>query len=120
MLHEECGIVGVVGHPRAAEWAYLGLYALQHRGQESSGIVTTDGRRAFAHRDMGLVADVYDNATLARLQGHAAIGHNRYSTTGSPTLANAQPILVNYRDGFLAVAHNGNLTNARTLRRRLE
>jgi amidophosphoribosyltransferase len=120
MLHEECGIVGVVGHPRAAEWAYLGLYALQHRGQESSGIVTTDGRRAFAHRGMGLVADVYDNATLARLEGHAAIGHNRYSTTGSPTLANAQPILVNYRDGFLAVAHNGNLTNARTLRRRLE
>jgi amidophosphoribosyltransferase len=112
--------VAVVGPQRAAEWAYLGLYALQHRGQESSGIVTTDGRRAYAHRGMGLVADVYDEATLERLPGMAAIGHNRYSTTGSPTLANAQPILVNYRDGFLAVAHNGNLTNARTLRRRLE
>jgi amidophosphoribosyltransferase len=119
-MHEECGIVGVVGPPRAAEWAYLGLYALQHRGQESSGIVTTDGRRPYAHRGMGLVADVYNDAMLARLEGQAAIGHNRYSTTGSPNLANAQPILVNYRDGFLAVAHNGNLTNARTLRRRLE
>ncbi len=117
---EECGIVGVVGPPRAAEWAYLGLYALQHRGQESSGLVTTDGRRAFAHRGMGLVADVFDPATLARLEGHAAIGHNRYSTTGASTLSNAQPLLVNYRDGFLTVAHNGNLTNARTMRRRLE
>jgi amidophosphoribosyltransferase len=117
---EECGIVAVVGPPRAAEWAYLGLYALQHRGQESSGLVTTDGRRPFAHRGMGLVADVFDPGTLTHLEGCAAIGHNRYSTTGSPTLANAQPILVNYRDGFLAVAHNGNLTNARTLRRRLE
>ena len=117
---EECGIVGVVGPPRAAEWVYLGLYALQHRGQESSGLVSTDGRRPFAHRGMGLVADVFDPAAMASLEGRAAIGHNRYSTTGSPTLANAQPILVNYRDGFLAVAHNGNLTNARTLRRRLE
>ncbi|MFN2382944.1 MAG: amidophosphoribosyltransferase, partial [Gemmatimonadota bacterium] len=117
---EECGIVGVMGHARAAEWVYLGLYALQHRGQESSGIVSADGPRANAHRAMGLVAEVFDAATLAPLVGHAAIGHNRYSTTGSPTLANAQPILVNYRDGFLAVAHNGNLVNARTLRRRLE
>ncbi|HUP20610.1 MAG TPA: amidophosphoribosyltransferase [Gemmatimonadota bacterium] len=117
---EECGIVGIMGRPRAAEWAYLGLYALQHRGQESSGIVSSDGVRAHAHRDMGLVSEVFDEDTLARLEGAAAIGHNRYSTTGSPTLANAQPILVNYRDGFLAVAHNGNLVNARTLRRRLE
>lgn len=119
-LREECGIVGVVGPPHAAEWAYLGLYALQHRGQESSGIVSTDGGRPYAHRGMGLVADVFDSRALSHLEGRAAIGHNRYSTTGSPTLANAQPILVNYRDGFLAVAHNGNLTNARTLRRRLE
>ena len=112
--------MGVVGPPRAAEWAYLGLYALQHRGQESSGIVSTDGPRPYAHRGMGLVAEVFDPAILGRLWGRAAIGHNRYSTTGSSTLANAQPILVNYRDGFLAVAHNGNLTNARTMRRRLE
>jgi amidophosphoribosyltransferase len=117
---EECGIVGVMGPEHAAEWAYLGLYALQHRGQESAGIVSTDGTRAWAHRAMGLVADAFDQRTLDRLPGSAAIGHNRYSTTGSPTLANAQPILVNYRDGFLAVAHNGNLVNARTLRRRLE
>lgn len=117
---EECGIVGVIGPERAAEWAYLGLYALQHRGQESSGIVSSDGTRAYAHRAMGLVSDVFDEDVIAGLPGLAAIGHNRYSTTGSPTLANAQPILVNYRDGFLAVAHNGNLVNARTLRRRLE
>ncbi|HET6617991.1 MAG TPA: amidophosphoribosyltransferase [Gemmatimonadota bacterium] len=117
---EECGIVGVVGSESASELAYLGLYALQHRGQESSGIVSTDGKRAYAHRAMGLVSDVFDAQVLSGLSGHAAIGHNRYSTTGSPTLANAQPILVNYRDGFLAVAHNGNLVNARTLRRRLE
>jgi len=117
---EECGIVGVIGPERAAEWAYLGLYALQHRGQESAGIVSSDGARAYAQRAMGLVADAFDEQILAALPGTAAIGHNRYSTTGSPTLANAQPILVNYRDGFLAVAHNGNLVNARTLRRRLE
>lgn len=117
---EECGIVAVIGPERAAEWAYLGLYALQHRGQESAGIVSSDGRRAFAHRAMGLVADAFDERALAGLPGTAAIGHNRYSTTGSPTLANAQPILVNYRAGFLAVAHNGNLVNARTQRRRLE
>ncbi len=117
---EECGIVGVIGHPRAAEWAYLGLYALQHRGQESAGIVSTDGAVAHVHRQMGLVSEIFDERTLTRLAGDAAIGHNRYSTTGSPTLANAQPILVNYRDGFLSVGHNGNLVNARTLRRRLE
>lgn len=117
---DECGIVGVMGPERAAEWAYLGLYALQHRGQESSGIVSADGPRSYAHRGMGLVSDVFDEEILTGLPGAAAIGHNRYSTTGSPTLANAQPILVNYKDGFLAVAHNGNLVNARTLRRRLE
>lgn len=117
---EECGIVGVTSHRRAAEWVYLGLYALQHRGQESAGIVAANGGNALARRGMGLVAEVFDEASLERLEGTAAIGHNRYSTTGSPTLANAQPILVNYRDGFLAVAHNGNLVNARTLRNRLE
>lgn len=117
---DECAVVGVMGHPRAAEWVYLGLFALQHRGQESSGIVSTKSGRAYVHRAMGLVSEVFDESTLDRLAGSAAVGHNRYSTTGSPSLANAQPILVNYRDGFLAVAHNGNLVNARTLRRRLE
>lgn len=117
---EECGVVGVMGHQRAAEWAYLGLYALQHRGQESAGIVCADGDRVTSRRGMGLVADVFDGSTLAKLVGNAAVGHNRYSTTGSSTLINAQPMLVNYRDGFMAVAHNGNLVNARTLRSRLE
>lgn len=117
---EECGIVGVVGRPRAAEWAYLCLYALQHRGQESSGIVSTDGEQIHVHRGMGLVAEVFDGPSLEALSGTAAIGHNRYSTTGSPTPANAQPLLVNYREGFLAVSHNGNLVNARTLRHQLE
>jgi amidophosphoribosyltransferase len=109
-----------MGRPRAAEWVYLGLYALQHRGQESSGIVSTENGLAHAHRGMGLVAEVYDGDALEHLPGTAAIGHNRYSTTGSSTLINAQPLLVNYREGFLAVSHNGNLVNARTLRRRLE
>jgi len=117
---EECGIVGVVGRPRAAEWAYLGLYALQHRGQEAAGIVASDGGEPRVHRAEGLVSDVFDTTTLEGLSGDAAIGHNRYSTTGSPSSTNTQPIVVNYRDGFLAVAHNGNLVNARTVRRRLE
>ncbi|MBW3660555.1 MAG: amidophosphoribosyltransferase [Gemmatimonadetes bacterium] len=119
-FHDQCGVFGIFNHPEAARLTYLGLYALQHRGQESAGIVSTDGVVAHVHRDMGLVSEVFDEETLAPLVGDAAIGHNRYSTTGSPTLANAQPILVNYRGGFLSVAHNGNLVNARTLRRRLE
>ncbi|HUP01139.1 MAG TPA: amidophosphoribosyltransferase [Gemmatimonadota bacterium] len=117
---DECGIVGVIGRPRAADWAVLGLYALQHRGQESSGIVSVREGRAHVVRGMGLVAEVFGGDALERLPGSAAIGHNRYSTTGSSTPVNAQPLLVNYRDGFLAVSHNGNLVNARTLRRRLE
>ncbi len=117
---EECGIVGVIGRPRAAEWVYLGLYALQHRGQESSGIVSADGDAVHVQRGMGLVAEVFDGDALGKLPGTAAIGHNRYSTTGSSTPVNTQPLLVNYREGFLAVSHNGNLVNARTLRRRLE
>ena len=112
-----CGIFGVVNHKEAAQLTYLGLYALQHRGQESAGIVTVDPRgRARVHRGMGLVNEVFSPETLDRLTGDIAIGHTRYSTTGSSVLANAQPGLVNYHRGPLALAHNGNLTNAREVR----
>ncbi len=117
---DECGVVAVSGARDAADMAFLGLYALQHRGQESAGIVTVDGAgRAHVHRGMGLVADVFDDQTLGRLDGSLALGHVRYSTTGHSTLRNAQPILVEYRDQPLALAHNGNLTNAAELRERL-
>jgi len=117
---ESCGIVGIYGHPEAAKLAYLCLYALQHRGQESAGIVSSDGERVYKHLGMGLVADVFsDVSTLERLKGHIAIGHNRYSTTGSSQATNIQPILVNCKDGPLAVSHNGNLINSNSLRRSL-
>ncbi|MDP3909541.1 MAG: amidophosphoribosyltransferase [Gemmatimonadales bacterium] len=112
-----CGIIGVSGVPDASRVAYLGLYSLQHRGQESAGIVAVDpAGDARLHRGMGLVSDVFAEDVLAGLAGDVAIGHTRYSTTGSSVLANAQPILANYRDGPLALAHNGNLTNADPLR----
>ncbi|HEV8265929.1 MAG TPA: amidophosphoribosyltransferase [Gemmatimonadales bacterium] len=112
-----CGIIGVSGVSDAARVAYLGLYSLQHRGQESAGLVTVDGEGAArSHRGMGLAADVFSDAVLAGLQGDVAIGHTRYSTAGSSVLANAQPILAGYREGPLALAHNGNLTNAEQLR----
>ena len=112
-----CGIIGVSGVPEAARVAYLGLYSLQHRGQESAGIVAVDGAGvARSHRGMGLAADVFGETVLAGLEGDVAIGHTRYSTAGSSVLANAQPILAAYREGPLALAHNGNLTNADTLR----
>jgi amidophosphoribosyltransferase len=112
-----CGIFGVVGLENAAELTYLGLYALQHRGQESAGIVSIDGEgSARVHRGMGLVQDVFQPATLRGLTGDLAIGHTRYSTTGSSALSNAQPIVVDYHGGPLALAHNGNLTNAAELR----
>ncbi len=115
-----CGVIGVSGVPEAARIAYLGLYALQHRGQESAGIVAVDdGGRARATRGMGLVSDVLDPAALAGLAGDTAIGHTRYSTSGSSVLANAQPQLVNYRHGPLAIAHNGNLVNAASIKERL-
>ena len=117
---EECGIVAVIGHPEAAKLAYLGLYALQHRGQESAGIVTSDGERLHCYKANGLVADVFNQETLQRLPGSSAIGHVRYSTTGSSVEANVQPLLANYRGGALALAHNGNLTNADELRVELE
>ena len=119
--HDECGVFAAVGEGRAAEVACLGLHALQHRGQESAGIVSCDDKGQFhAHRGIGLVSDVFDDAILAKLPGHSAIGHNRYSTTGSLTLANTQPLMVVYRGGPLALAHNGNLVNARELRQSLE
>jgi len=119
-LKEECGIVGVFGHPEASNIAYLCLYALQHRGQESAGIVTTTGRSMFSHRAMGLVQDVFNEDILLKLPGYAAIGHVRYSTTGSSLIKNAQPYAMESRRGRLAVAHNGNLVNARTIREQLE
>jgi amidophosphoribosyltransferase len=119
-FHEECGVVGVYGHPEAANIAYLALYALQHRGQESAGIVSTDGSVLLSHRGMGLVADIFKEDVIRRLEGSAAIGHNRYSTTGSSLLKNAQPFSVDYAGGAVALAHNGNLVNYAELRDRLE
>jgi amidophosphoribosyltransferase len=113
---EECGVFGIFGHPEAANMTYLGLYALQHRGQESAGISATDGEHVRVSREMGYVADVFDGATLSRLPGTAAIGHVRYSTAGESRLSNAQPILIDCNHGQIALCHNGNLVNARELR----
>jgi amidophosphoribosyltransferase len=115
-----CGVFGIFGHTEAANIAYLGLHALQHRGQESAGIVTSDGRVLYAHRAMGLVQDAFTQEQLAKLPGRNAIGHVRYSTAGSSHIKNAQPIAVDYARGSLAVCHNGNLTNADELRAELE
>ena len=117
---EECGVIAVYGHPEAANLAYLGLYALQHRGQESAGMASSDGRDVYCVKDMGYVADIFTPEQLAKLSGHMAIGHTRYSTAGSTNLQNAQPFRVACGKGKLAVAHNGNLTNAAELRRDLE
>jgi amidophosphoribosyltransferase len=120
-LKEYCGVFGIFNHPHAAELTYLGLYALQHRGQESAGIVSSDGQNTYRHVGLGLVADVFRNPHhLKGLQGHLAIGHNRYSTTGSTLIANAQPLAINYHSGPLAIAHNGNLVNSLALRSQLE
>lgn len=117
-LHEACGIFGVYNNPQAAHLTYLGLYTLQHRGQESSGIAVTDATTVSVYKGMGYVGQVFRNpGILDGLQGKNAIGHNRYSTTGSSTIENAQPILINSRAGQIAGAHNGNLTNADELRR---
>ena len=119
-LRDECGVVAVSGSAAAARLTSLGLYALQHRGQESCGIVSIDGGgNAHTHRAMGLVSDVFDDEVLSRLPGEAALGHTRYSTAGSSTLRNAQPVVVAYRHGAMAIAHNGTLTNAEHLRERL-
>jgi amidophosphoribosyltransferase len=119
-FHDECGVFGIYGHAEAANLTYLGLHALQHRGQESAGIVTSDGRQLFAHRAMGLVQDAFQQQQLDRLPGRIAIGHVRYSTAGGSHIKNAQPIAVDYAKGSLAVCHNGNLTNAEDIRAELE
>jgi amidophosphoribosyltransferase len=118
---EECAVMGVYNHPNAANFVYLGLYALQHRGQESSGIVTNDKGTFYKHVDMGLVADVYSKTSdMERLIGDIAIGHNRYSTTGMVKKVNAQPLVVSSKYGPMAIAHNGNFVNSQVLRRQLE
>jgi len=119
-FHDECGLFGIWNHPEASNVAYLGLYALQHRGQESAGIAATDGVNFHTEKAMGWVADVFSPERLRRLPGHRAIGHVRYSTAGSSNLKNAQPITANTARGPIAIAHNGNLTNAETLRRDME
>ena len=115
-----CGIVGIYGHPEAANMAYLCLYALQHRGQESAGMATSTGDEIHQYRDMGLVADIFTRKVLEKLPGHSAIGHVRYSTAGESERKNSQPFVIEYRKGVLALAHNGNLTNANALRDKLE
>ena len=115
-LKEECGIFGIYGHSEAANLTYLGLYALQHRGQESVGIATSDGARLQVHRAMGYVADAFDEPTISKLAGMSAAGHVRYSTAGESGLKNAQPILIDCAHGEIAICHNGNLVNAQELR----
>jgi len=115
-----CGIVGVHGSPEASIWTYLGMYSLQHRGQESSGIASSDGEKIHKHLGMGLVSDVFSQDVLDKLPGNIAIGHNRYSTTGSSNAQNVGPIVVNHKLGTIGVAHNGNLVNSESLREKLE
>ena len=115
-----CGIFGIFNHPEASNLTYLGLYALQHRGQESAGIVSSDGKCLHHYRQMGLVSEVFTRDILKKLTGKSAIGHVRYSTAGSSELKNAQPFLVDYARGGMAIAHNGNLTNALLIRSKLE
>ncbi|MCE5310335.1 MAG: amidophosphoribosyltransferase [Acidobacteriales bacterium] len=119
-FHEECGVVAIYGHPEAANLAYLALYALQHRGQESAGIAASDGAHLECFRGMGHVADIFTPRVIASLPGRFAIGHTRYSTAGDTVLLNAQPFAVNCNKGQIAVAHNGNITNAVELRAKLE
>src|SRR5262245_60222384 len=119
-LHEECGVFGIFGNTEAATHVALGLHALQHRGQEAAGIVSYDGKQFHSHRALGLVGDNLHSAeVIGRLKGAAAVGHNRYSTTGETMLRNVQPLFAELNFGGLAIAHNGNLTNAMTLRKQL-
>jgi len=119
-FHDHCGVCGVFGHAEASKLAYLGLYALQHRGQESAGIVSSDGRELYIQKGMGLVQEIFQPQVLARLPGEAALGHTRYSTAGDTSLTNAQPIVIDCNKGKLALGHNGNLPSASKLRRTLE
>ena len=119
-FHDECAVFAVHGHPEASKLAYLGLYAQQHRGQESAGIVSSNGKKIYPYKAMGQVAEIFNEEVLKTLRGPYAIGHTRYSTAGDTVLLNAQPLTVGLNKGVVAVAHNGNLTNARLLRKRLE
>jgi len=119
-FHDECGVFGVFEHPEAANLTYLGLYAQQHRGQESAGIVCTDGKQFNSHRGIGLVADVFRKSALKKLKGGRSIGHVRYSTSGDSGLRNAQPFCYEYAHGGIAMCHNGNIVNAQELRHKLE
>ena len=119
-FHDECGVFAIYGHPEAANLTYLGLYALQHRGQESAGLATSDGREIHCYKSMGHVADIFTPTVIGSLPGELAIGHTRYSTAGDTALLNAQPFSVACNKGQIAVAHNGNITNAAELRRELE
>ena len=119
-MKEYCGVVGIYGHKNASQLSYLSLYALQHRGEESAGIVSFDGKKVYQHKGMGLVGDIFKEESLKKLKGSFAIGHVRYSTTGSSIAKNVQPLMINHKKGFIAVAHNGNLTNSVQLRNELE
>ncbi|MBI1940137.1 MAG: amidophosphoribosyltransferase [Acidobacteria bacterium] len=119
-FHDYCGVFAVYGHPEAAKLTYLGLYALQHRGQESAGIVASDGHTMVGHKGMGHVAEVFTEEVISGLPGNSAIGHTRYSTAGDTDLKNAQPLTVSCQKGQVALAHNGNLVNASAIRRELE
>ncbi|MEW6411489.1 MAG: amidophosphoribosyltransferase [Candidatus Zixiibacteriota bacterium] len=121
MVNDKCGVFGILGNPKAAELTYFGLYALQHRGQESAGIVTANGGKINLHKGMGQVSEVFSSrSTMARLTGRIAIGHTRYSTTGASSLINIQPFIITNRSKYLSIAHNGNLTNALELRTKLD
>ena len=119
-FHDQCGLFGIFGHPEAAHLAYMGLYALQHRGQESAGIAASDGKRIRLEKGMGLVNDVFTEERLDSLAGDRAIGHVRYSTSGDTVASNAQPYLIECHRGPIAIGHNGNLVNATILRHELE
>jgi amidophosphoribosyltransferase len=119
-FHDHCGVFGIFGHAEAAKMTYLGLYALQHRGQESAGIASTDGTNVHVHKAMGHVQEIFSPDVIAQLPGAAAMGHTRYSTAGDTSLMNAQPVVIDCNKGKLALGHNGNLTNALEVRRRLE
>ena len=119
-FHDQCGVVGVFNHAEASKLAYLGLYALQHRGQESAGIASSDGLDVYSHKALGHVQEIFTPEVIARLPGSAAIGHTRYSTAGDTSLTNAQPVVIDCNKGKIALGHNGNLTNALEVRRRLE
>lgn len=119
-IHEDCGVFGIFGHPEAANLTYLGLYALQHRGQEGAGICSSDGEKLYLEKSLGLVAEIFNEKLLKNLPGHIAIGHNRYSTTGSSTTENVQPLMATYSMGSIAIAHNGNLIDIDSLKAKLE